>query len=123
MTGMRVNLLPKARVYFDLVRQRRGAGPKDASAIQVLARAASTWRANGRWRTLRLTNGRRQFVQGRWQLKLAPSAAYVAADFRGLRVSARKGSRADGWNEVTVNDSGSVRFASPDKPGAVQRDR
>jgi uncharacterized surface anchored protein len=50
---------------------------------------------------------------------LAPSAAYVATDFRGLRGERPEGSRADGWNEITVNDSGSVRFVVSNKPGAV----
>ena len=117
VTGMRVNLLPRARVYFDLA-STRGGRVADPSAIQVLARRVDL---AGEWavETLRLTNGSGQFVQGRWQLKLAPSAAYVAADFRGPRGERPEGSRADGWNEVTVNDSGSVRFVISDKPGAV----
>jgi uncharacterized surface anchored protein len=60
-----------------------------------------------------------QLVQGRWQLMLGPSAAYVATDFRGLKGERPEGSRADGWNEITVNSSGSMRFVISDKPGGV----
>jgi len=67
----------------------------------------------------RFDNYAAQLVQGRWQVMLAPSAAYVATDFRGPKGERPEGSRADGWNEVTVNDSGSVRFVISDKPGAV----
>src|ERR1035441_2071887 len=55
--------------------------------------------------TPRLSNGMAQLVQGRWQLMLGPSAAYVATDFRGLKGERPEGSRADGWNEITVNDA------------------
>src|ERR1019366_1039584 len=69
--------------------------------------------------TPRLSNGMAQLVKGRWQLMLGPSAAYVASDFRGLRGERPEGSRADGWNEITVNSSCSVRIVVSDKPGGV----
>jgi hypothetical protein len=117
MTGMRINLLPRAAVYIDL-QSTQGGRVAEGSAVKVLARRVDL---AGEWQveTLRLTGGTAQLVQGRWQLKLAPSPVYVAADFRGLRGERPEGSRADGWNEITVNNSGSVRFVVSDKPGGV----
>jgi hypothetical protein len=116
-TGMRINLLPRARVYFDF-ESTQGGRVMDTSAIKVLARRVDL---AGEWavETLRLSNNTGQFVQGRWQLMLAPSAAYVATDFRGPRGERPEGSRADGWNEITLNDSGSMRFVISNKPGGV----
>ena len=116
MTGMRVNLLPRARVYVDLA-NTQGGRVTDPS-VKVLARRVDL---AGEWavETPRLINGAAQLVQGRWQLMLGPSPAYVATDFRGLKGERPEGSRADGWNEITVNDSGSVRFVISDKPGGV----
>ena len=64
-------------------------------------------------------NGLRRLVQGRWQVMLAPSSAYVATDFRGPKGERPEGSRADGWNEIAVNNNCSVRFVLSDKPGGV----
>jgi hypothetical protein len=116
MTGMRINMLPRAGVYFDL--ESTQGGRIADRAIKVLARRvdlAGEWQAE----TLRLNNDTAQLVQGRWQLMLAPSAAWVAADFRGPRGERPEGSRADGWNEVTVNNNCSVRLVISDKPGGV----
>jgi hypothetical protein len=95
MTGMRVNLLPRARVYVDL-ENTQGGRVTDPS-IKVLARRIDL---AGEWavETPRLTNGAAQLVQERWQLMLGPSAAYVATDFRGPKGERPEGSRADGWN-------------------------
>jgi hypothetical protein len=116
-TGMRINLLPMASVFFDVV-NTEGGRITDPSAIKVLARRVDL---AGEWavETLRLSNGAGQLVQGRWQVMLAPSPAYVASDFRGPRGERPEGSRADGWNEFTVNSSCSVRIVVSNKPGGV----
>src|SRR6478672_5034702 len=50
---------------------------------------------------------------------LAPAASYVATDFRGPKGERPEGSRADGWNEIAVNNNCGVRFVLSDKPGSV----
>jgi hypothetical protein len=50
-----------------------------------------------------VTNGSAQVTQGRWQFRMLPSANYVAMDFRGCRGERPEGGRADGWNEVIIN--------------------
>ena len=116
-TGMLINLLPMATVLFHL-ESLQGGRIADPSAVKVLARRVDL---AGEWavETMRLSNSAAQLVQGRWQLMLAPSAAHVASDFRGPRGERPEGGRADGWNEITLNTSGSVRFVISDKPGGV----
>jgi hypothetical protein len=116
-TAVGVNLLPMANVFFDL-QNSQGGRVADTSAIKVLARRVDL-AGEGAAETLRLNNGTAQLVQGRWQVTLAPSAAWVATDFRGPRGERPLGNRADGWNEITVTNSGSLRFVLSDKPGAV----
>jgi hypothetical protein len=117
MTGMRINVLPMASVFFDLV-STQGGRITDPSAIKLLVRRIDL-AGEGPVETLPLNNGAGPLVQGRWQVMLAPSAAYVAADFRGPRGERPEGSRADGWNEITVNNSCSVRIVVSNKPGGV----
>lgn len=117
MTGMRINLLPKASVYFDL-QSAQGGRMADASAVKMQVRRIDL-AGEGAAETLRMSNGVGQLVQGRWQLMLAPSAAYVATDFRGCKGERPEASRADGWNEITVNNNCSVRIVVSNKPGGV----
>jgi hypothetical protein len=117
MTGMRINVLPMAGVFFDFQSTQGGRLP-DTSAIKVLSRRVDL-AGEGPAETLRLNNGSGQLLQGRWQVMLAPSAAYVASDFRGPRGERPEGSRADGWNEITVERNCSVRIVASDKPGGV----
>jgi hypothetical protein len=51
----------------------------------------------------KITTGRTQLVQARWQFQLVPNPTYVATDFRGCRNERSEGGRADGWNEVLIN--------------------
>jgi hypothetical protein len=116
-TAVGVNLLPMANIFFDL-QNSQGGRITDTSAIKVLARRVDL-AGEGAAESLRLNNSAAQLVQGRWQVSLAPSAAWVATDFRGPRGERPLGNRADGWNEITVSNSGSLRIVLSDKPGAV----
>ena len=115
--GVRVPFLPRAGVHFDF-RSTQGGQVLDPSAIQVLARRVDL-AGEAPAETLKLSGGSAGFVQGRWQFKLAPSASYVAADFRGPRGERPEGSRADGWNEVAITNPCSLWFMVSDKPGGV----
>jgi len=117
MTGMRVNVLPMAGVGFDFQSSQGGRLP-DIGGIKVQYRRVDL-AGEGPTETLRLTNGAASLLQGRWQLMLAPSAAWVATDFRGPRGERPEGSRADGWNEITVERNCSLRIVVSDKPGGV----
>jgi hypothetical protein len=117
MTGMRINVLPMAGIGFDF-QSSQGGRVMDISGIKVQYRRVDL-AGEGPVETLRMTNGAASLIQGRWQLMLAPSAAYVATDFRGPRGERPEGSRADGWNEITVDRNGSVRMVVSNKPGGV----
>src|SRR5438045_5430677 len=69
--------------------------------------------------TPRLRNGAAQLNPGRWDLQLVPTAGYVAVDFRGPKSERPENGHADGWNEITVTQSGSVKFVLSAKPGAI----
>jgi Carboxypeptidase regulatory-like domain len=117
MTGMRVNLLPMANVFFDMI-NTQGGHLTDPGALKILVRRIDL-AGEGQVETLRLNNTSAQLVQGRWQVMLAPSSTYVATDFRGPKGERPEGSRADGWNEIAVNNNCSVRIVLSDKPGGV----
>ncbi len=117
MTGMRINLLPMASVFFD-IQNTQGGRLADTSTLKVQVRRIDL-AGEGAVETIRLNNGAGALVQGRWQVMLAPSASYVATDFRGPKGERPEGSRADGWNEITVNNNCGVRFVLSDKPGSV----
>ncbi|MGD0772873.1 MAG: carboxypeptidase-like regulatory domain-containing protein [Candidatus Solibacter sp.] len=117
MTGMRINLLPMASLGFDF-QSTQGGRVMDTSGIKVQARRVDL-AGEGPVETPRLNNGATQVLPGRWQVMLTPSAAYVAADFRGCRGERPEGSRADGWNEITVTSNCGVRIVVSDKPGGV----
>ena len=117
ITGMHINVLPMASVFLDF-QGTQGGRLTDTSAIKVLWRRVDL-AGEGPVETVRMTNGTASLIQGRWQVMLAPSAAYVATDFRGPRGERPEGSRADGWNEITVERPGTVRMVLSDKPGGV----
>jgi hypothetical protein len=117
MTGMRINLLPMASVFFDF-QNTQGGRLADTSALKVQVRRIDL-AGEGVVEAMRLNNGAGALVQGRWQVMLAPSPSYVATDFRGPKGERPEGSRADGWNEITVNNNCGVRFVLSDKPGSL----
>ena len=117
MTGILILLVPMASVSFDF-QSTQGGPVGDTSGIKVLARRVDL-AGEGPVETLRLNNGAAQVLPGRWQVMLAPLAAYVATDFRGPRGERPEGSRADGWNEITVTRNCGVRFVVSNKPGGV----
>ncbi len=116
-TTVRVPLLPRAGVRFDF-RTTQGGQMQDASGMQVLARRVDL-AGEAPPETVRLVNGNASFIQGRWQFKLAPSAAYVAADFRGPKGERPESNRADGWNEVAITNPCGLWYVISDKPGEV----
>jgi hypothetical protein len=95
-----------------------GGRVMDTSPIKVLYRRVDL-AGEGPVETLRLTNGGASLIQGRWQLMLAPSSAYVATDFYGCRGERPEGSRADGWNETTVTGPCGIHMVLSNKPGGV----
>jgi hypothetical protein len=117
MSGMRINVLPMAGVSF-YFQNTQGGRVTDPSPIKVLYRRVDL-AGEGPQETLRLTNGAAPLVQGRWEFMLAASSDYVATDFYGCRGERPEGSRADGWNEIAVNNNCSVRIVLSDKPGAL----
>jgi Carboxypeptidase regulatory-like domain len=117
MTGMRINVLPMAGVSF-YFQSTQGGRVMDTSPIKVLYRRVDL-AGEGPAETLRLTNGSASLVQGRWQLMLAPSSAYVATEFFGCRGEHPEGSRADGWNETAVTGPCGIHMVLSDKPGGV----
>jgi hypothetical protein len=110
-------LAPRPVVHIDF-RTTLGGQLTDTGAIQVLARRVDL-AGEAPAESLKLVNGAVTLVQGRWQLMLAPSAAYVAADFRGPRGERPEANRADGWNEITVTNSCYAWYALSDKPGGI----
>ena len=117
MTGMRINVLPMAGVSFNF-QSTDGGRVMDTSPIKVLYRRVDL-AGEGQPETLRMTNGGGSLIQGRWQLMLAPSSAYVATDFYGCRGERPEGSRADGWNETTVTGPCGIHLVLSNKPGGV----
>jgi hypothetical protein len=118
MTRMFILMVPMASLGFDF-QSTQGGPVGDTSAIKVLARHVDL-AGEGPVEPLRLNNGAAQVLPGRWQVMLAPSAAYVATDFRGPRGERPEGSRADGWNEITVTRNCGVRIVVSNKPGGVR---
>ena len=117
ITGMRINVMPMAGIGFDF-QTSQGGRVTDIGGVKVLYRRVDL-AGEGPPETLRMTNGGASLLQGRWQLMLAPSAAYVATEFRGCRGERPEGSRADGWNEITVTGPCGLRVVLSDKPGGV----
>jgi hypothetical protein len=68
---------------------------------------------------LRVVNGAGALNPGRYELRLVPSSAYVAVDFRGPRLERPEDGRADGWVEILMRGSGGARWTLSDKPGAI----
>ncbi len=117
ITGMRINVMPMAGIGFDF-QSSQGGRMLDIGGIKVQYRRVDL-AGEGPAETLRMTNGAASLLQGRWQLMLAPSAAFVATDFRGCRGEHPEGSRADGWNEITATGPCGLRVVLSDKPGGV----
>jgi hypothetical protein len=117
MTGMRINVLPMAGISFNF-QSTDGGRVMDTSPIKVLYRRVDL-AGEGQPETLRMTNSSASLIQGRWQLMLAPSSAFVATDFYGCRGERPEGSRADGWNETTVIGPCGIHMVLSNKPGSV----
>lgn len=107
--------LPLLAVILD---DSRG-GRVDPATVQVLARRKQL-SGPGAAETLHLEDGR--ILPGRWEFAIAPNPAYYPAGFMTNNRPA-PGSRADGWNELTLagpNYSAfSVKFTLSSSPGSV----
>jgi hypothetical protein len=93
-------LLPQASVFFNF------RGPQgqqiDSSTINLQIRRVDL-AGEAPSERQKINNGRGSVTQGRWQFQILPNANYVAMDFRGCRGERPEGGRADGWNEVIIN--------------------
>jgi hypothetical protein len=67
---------------------------------------------------VKLQDHRANLTAGPWELALAPIDGYYVAGFAGPGPIPRN-QRADGWNEVMINNGGSVRFSLSGNPGGV----
>jgi len=114
--GLRIILVPQASVFFSF------RGPQgqaiDASALKFQFRRVDL-AGESPAEDLRMNNGRAAFIQGRWQVRLVPNAAYVATDFRGPRGERPDGGRGDGWNEILVTQNCMVTYVLSNKPAGV----
>jgi uncharacterized surface anchored protein len=114
-----LELLPLANVSMDWT-QSSGGNVPSPNLIAIQARRVDL-AGVGPAETLR-TNFRQgfQLLQGRWQVMLAPSADWVAVDFRGPRGERPAGGHADGWNEFAVTQSYvPIRYVVTSNPGTV----
>jgi len=119
-TDYRINLtsLPELRVT---VEDTKGQAI-DLQTVSILARRKDL-SGDGKPETLRLTKGSAPLAPGRWDLALAPSATHYVAGFSGQNLDILQRGRADGWNEVVLQGTGSgaayVKFVLSSSPGAL----
>ena len=117
MTGVSITLLPVPTVNIDL-RSTQGGRLMDSTGVKMMVRRVDM-AGVGQPEALSGPAGG-SLLPGRWQIRLAPSPVYVAAEFRGPRGEQAEGGRADGWNEFTVGNSyNGMRYVLSNKPGAV----
>jgi protocatechuate 3,4-dioxygenase beta subunit len=91
----------------------------DSSSVQVLARQKQL-SGDGAAQFLSLTDNRHTFAPGRWEFSLPPNYAFYVAGFSGPNRETRAGERADGWNEVVLNQASAlVKFVLSGNPAAV----
>jgi large repetitive protein len=102
-----------------LVLEDSRGGRVDPSAVQVLARRKQL-SGPGPAETLHPDEGR--LSPGKWEFAVAPSPAYYAAGFM-MNNRPAPGSRADGWNEITLAgtnySSFPVKFTLSASPGSI----
>ena len=113
-TGISLSMIRLASIAFNF----EGVAGLDPNRIPMLIRRKDL-AGESEAQSLRLVNGIAALNPGRWEVQLAPSPAYVATDFHGLRGERPENLRADGWVELMVRGSGSVAWTLSDKPGAV----
>jgi Carboxypeptidase regulatory-like domain len=107
-------MLPLPRLSFTF----EGVPALDPASVRILARRKDL-AGESDPQTLRASDNRTFLNRGRWELQLLPSPSYVAADFRGPRGERPEGGRADGWNEILVQDNGAVKYVLSGKPGGI----
>lgn len=116
-TDINLSLRPEPEVQFFF--QDANGAPIDSSSIQLLARQRQLT-GEGPLQILHPANNRQTFVPGRWEFSLGPNYAFYVAGFHGPNRDTRPGERADGWNEVVINQPGpSVSFVLSNKPATV----
>jgi len=117
MTDMKIAVFPMANLFFEFTNPQ-GSRLADTRGIKIQARRVDL-AGEGETETLKMNGTSASVLQGRWQFMLAPAQGYVATDFRGPRGERPEGGRADGWNEVTITNSSSIRFVMSDKPASL----
>jgi hypothetical protein len=116
-TELRLAMRAEPDVQF-VFEDTHGA-PLDSSAIQVLARQKQLL-GDGPTQFVRADVTHKTFAPGRWEFSLPPNYAFYLAGFHGPNRDTRPGERAEGWNEVLLNQATPVvRFVLSTSPAAV----
>jgi hypothetical protein len=98
----RIHLGPAAEVKVIL--EDTNGQPVDPNKVQILARRRDL-SGTGVADDLRANQGNLQLFPGRWELSMAPNAAYYVATFAGPRNDSVERARPDGWNEIILGSS------------------
>ncbi len=116
-TDINLTLRPPPEVQFAFV--DASGRPIDPSTVQLLARQ-KLLSGTGDPQFLALVNSRYSFNPGRWEFSLLPSYAFYVVAFSGPNREIRAGERAEGWNEVVLNQPNPlVKFVLSPNPAAV----
>jgi hypothetical protein len=111
------SLKPQPDVQF-VFEDTKGA-PLDSSSVQILARQKQL-SGDSPTQFLRPGNNRQTFAPGRWEFSLSPNYAFYVAAFNAPNRQPRPGDRADGWNEVLLEQaSPTIKFVLSNNPGAI----
>ena len=113
-TGFNLSLirLPEIALAFD------GVTGIDPNRVPIQVRRKDL-AGEGETQMLRVVNGVANLNPGRWELRLVPSPAYVATDFRVTRGERSESGRADGWVEILIRGMTAVTWTLSEKPGAI----
>jgi hypothetical protein len=114
--GMRINLVPQASIFFNL---KGTQSQLDAAGLKVQVRRIDL-AGESPAEDLHIRGSSAGFLQGRWQLRIAPDQSLVATDFRGPRGEQPDGGFANGWNEITVTNNGMLSYTLSNKPAAIR---
>jgi hypothetical protein len=68
---------------------------------------------------LKIANNRVQLAPGPWELSTPSPSGFYVSGFNGPQYQAPGNGRADGWNLITADYGGQVRFAFSSRPGTV----
>ncbi len=108
--------LPDVRIVLEDTKGQ----PVDPRKVQVLARRKDL-SGEGTPEAVRVTQTPAKLLPGRWDLSIAPTAAYYVASFAGPNSEGIERGRADGWNEIVLAGAGleTVKFVLSSTPATV----